>query len=94
MHFVVNPVGFGTYENTAILDELHRAGYRFDLKDKEGLSPLDYAMEQSSGVLAAKIQEKLGARVSKAKGAILRQNSFTPAANWPVQVFYPEADSQ
>jgi hypothetical protein len=45
VHYVVNPVGFGTYENTAILDELYRAGYRFDLKDREGLSPLDYASD-------------------------------------------------
>ena len=79
MHYVVNPIGFGTYENVQILEELRLAGYRFDLKDKDGLTPLDYASEQSSGVLAAKIKEGLGANLSKKKNTLYRQQSFTPA---------------
>jgi len=43
VHYVVNPVGFGTYENVEILNELRNAGYKCDLQDKEGYSPLDYA---------------------------------------------------
>jgi predicted DNA-binding WGR domain protein len=43
VHYVVNPVGYGSYMNITILEELRKAGYRLDLKDKEGMTPLDYA---------------------------------------------------
>lgn len=42
-HYVVNPVGFGSYENVQIFDELKKAGYKTDLKDISGQTPLDYA---------------------------------------------------
>lgn len=32
-HYVVNPVGFGSYENVQMFDELKKAGYKTDLKD-------------------------------------------------------------
>lgn len=44
-HYVVNPIGYGTYENAQMIDELCKAGFKLDLKDKEGFTPLDYAQE-------------------------------------------------
>lgn len=93
MHYVVNPVGFGTYENVEILEELRKAGYRADLKDKEGCTPLDFANLQQSGVLANKLREIIGANASKRQNRFVRQSSFTPLQNWPAIAYDPEADS-
>lgn len=37
-HFVVSPVGYGSYENTEILALLHSSGegYKLDIKDSSG----------------------------------------------------------
>jgi len=43
VHYVVNPIGYGSYMNITILEELRKAGYRLDLRDNEGMTPLDYA---------------------------------------------------
>jgi len=43
VHYVVNPIGYGSYMNITILEELRKAGYRIDLRDNEGMTPLDYA---------------------------------------------------
>jgi len=73
-HYVVNPVGFGSYENAQIFDELKKAGYRTDLKDISDQTPLDYASQQASGVLAAKLRETSG---SKRQHVITRRDSST-----------------
>lgn len=36
VHYVVNPIDFGSYENVEILDQLHQHGYKLDLKDNSG----------------------------------------------------------
>jgi ankyrin repeat protein len=36
IHYVVNPLEYGSYENVDILESLKEAGYDINLKDKEG----------------------------------------------------------
>ena len=94
VHYVVNPIGFGSYENVEILVQLHQHGYKLDLKDNSGQTPLDYANQQSSGVLASKLSDFLNLTGSKRKvGMYVRQNSFTPLKNWEQVKHDPEEDS-
>ena len=44
IHYVVKPFRFGSYENVKILDMLLAHKFKFDLKDKEGKSPIDFAV--------------------------------------------------
>lgn len=87
-HYVVNPIGFGSYENVQIFDELKKAGYRTDLKDISDQTPLDYANQQASGVLAVKLRETSG---SKRQNVITRRDSSKN--QWPKSLYDPEADS-
>lgn len=57
VHFVVNPVLFGSYENTNILAKLAEAGYDLQARDANGKEPIEYAMEQQSGVLLKKLKQ-------------------------------------
>lgn len=62
IHYVVNPHNYGSFENTAILDILAKANLGFDLniKDKFGMTPLDYANRQKSGAMSTSLMQKLG----------------------------------
>lgn len=48
VHYVVNPLEFGSYENTEILQILKQAGYDLNHKDNEGNTPLHYALLQDT----------------------------------------------
>ena len=45
MHYAVQPLKFGSYENTDLLLALHRAGFANALRDKDGLTPAHYAKQ-------------------------------------------------
>ena len=51
VHYVVNPIKFGSYENVEILQLLFKAGYNVNVKDNDNKAPIQYAQEQESGVL-------------------------------------------
>jgi len=44
---------YGSYENLELLRSLHMHGLKLNPTDKAGKTPLDYAREQTSGVLAS-----------------------------------------
>lgn len=44
VHYVVNPVEFGSYENVEILKILQEASFDMNRKDNEGNTPLSYAL--------------------------------------------------
>ena len=48
MHYCVQPLDFGSYENTTLLGKLHNAGFKYNGTDKEGKTPLDLALSQDS----------------------------------------------
>lgn len=56
-HHVVNPRVVGSYENVEMLNELHKLGVDFKVKDRNGSTPYDYASQQDSGVMAARLEE-------------------------------------
>jgi hypothetical protein len=51
VHYVVNPLQYGSYENTQLLKKVIKNGFRWDLKDAEGKTPSDYALLQKSGIM-------------------------------------------
>lgn len=67
IHYVVNPAKFGSFENVTILNALINTNNFYDLnhRDKNGKTPLDYALLQESGVMADILQSKLGASSKK-----------------------------
>ena len=81
VHMCVNPLGFGSYENVNILRKLHNSGFNLNARDSQGKTPLDYAMEQDSKVMAKEICKLLNTRVDFS--VRLRRNSVTPAIDWP-----------
>lgn len=81
MHVCVKPLEFGSYENIHILRNLHTHGFDLNLRDALNKTPLDYAMEQDSKVMAKEICKLLDTRVDYSVS--LRKNSLTPEAQWP-----------
>lgn len=43
IHYVINPIKFGSYENTSILRDLFKAGFNLNVKDSMGKTPAHYA---------------------------------------------------
>ncbi len=43
VHYVVNPLPFGSYENVDLLELLAKKGCKLDIKDSAGNTPLHYA---------------------------------------------------
>ena len=51
LHYIVNPIPYGSYENAEMLTRAIEVGFKTDHKDRLGKTPYDYACEQQSGVL-------------------------------------------
>ena len=51
VHYVVNPLKYGSYENVAILKMLNKCGYNLNVKDNFNKTPMLSAQEQESGVM-------------------------------------------
>ena len=81
VHVCVKPFEFGSFENVKILRSLNDAGFDLSAADGNNRTPLDYAMEQDSKVMAKELCRLLEARVDYSVS--LRRNSMTPAASWP-----------
>ena len=91
VHFVVNPRRFGSYENTRILVKLAEAGYDLQARDADGKEPIEYAMEQQSGVLLKKLAQLTS------RPALLEQPGRLPSSirsdQWPESKVDFEEDS-
>ena len=81
VHYAINPCKFGSYENTGILEILHKNGFALDNEDKSGKKPLDYAKQQKSGVMLKKLLKLMerDREYSKMK----TQTTYRKAADWP-----------
>lgn len=55
VHYAVNPILLGSYENVEILELLYKSGIDLNLEDAEGKTPAYYASLQESGVMLKKI---------------------------------------
>lgn len=82
VHLCVKPLGFGSYENVNMLEELQEYGFDLRARDCSGKTPLDYAMGQDSKVMAKKLCNLIDERVDMSIS--LRRNSLTPESEWPL----------
>ena len=46
VHYIVKPIEFGSYENAELLKEALDVGFAYDIRDKSGFTPYDYACKQ------------------------------------------------
>ncbi len=60
VHHLVRPLEFGTFNNTTLLKILHDAGASLTIKNADGKTPLDLALECCAKKLAQGIQSLLG----------------------------------
>ncbi|KAL4491479.1 hypothetical protein ABPG72_008135 [Tetrahymena utriculariae] len=94
VHYTVNPVEFGSYENTEILDLLHNAKIDFNVKDKEGNTAIFYALQQDSKKMAEALK-KYNVEVPKEKKLPQRAaTSIVTDAFFPDEEIDYEEDSK
>lgn len=43
LHYIVNPLEFGSYENSEMLKKAIQIGFVHNIKDKKGKTPYNYA---------------------------------------------------
>ena len=91
VHICVKPLAFGSYENVKILGLLHEHGYDLNARDNQNKTPMDYAMEQDSKLMAKELCKKLQTMVDLSVS--LRRNSVIPDAEWPQFEFVYEDDA-
>jgi len=91
VHFVVNPVLFGSFENVNLLAKLAEAGYDLEARDANGKEPIEYAMEQQSGVLLKKLKQLTNRSKTPVKAR--RLLSSIRADQWPAPKVDFEEDS-
>ena len=68
IHYIVDPLAFGSYENEDLLRQALAAGFDPLIRDKKGLTPYEYAINQQSGVMRSVLDEVVG--YEKLKAAI------------------------
>ncbi|CAK63631.1 unnamed protein product (macronuclear) [Paramecium tetraurelia] len=92
IHYVVQPLEFGSYENIEMLQILSK---QFDINqaDKLGRTPLDYANDQDSGTMA-EVLKKLNAKEGKKQKQPRLPTSVISQAQWVEEEIDVEADAQ
>ncbi|CAK74015.1 unnamed protein product (macronuclear) [Paramecium tetraurelia] len=92
IHYVVQPLEFGSYENIQMLELLSKY---FDINqpDNHGRTPLDYANDQDSGTMAEALK-KLNAVESKKQKQPRLPTSVISQAHWVEEEIDVEADAQ
>jgi hypothetical protein len=71
IHYIVDPLPFGSFENEELLRQALAAGFDACIRDKKGRTPYEYACDQMSGVMKRVLEEVVG--VEKLKSAIVDQ---------------------
>ena len=84
IHYVINPLPYGTYENTKILDILIKSGAPINQKDNFGHTPLYYAKTEQTSMKLYNHLISLGAKLEKRTPL-----SRTPTV-FPKKEDYPE----
>lgn len=90
IHYVIAPNEEGSYENTELLKYLLDTGFNPNLKDINGKTPIDYAVNQVSGV-NLKILSKF---VKLPSTQLERKLSYISSINWKFNQYNYEQDSQ
>ncbi|CAD8085273.1 unnamed protein product [Paramecium sonneborni] len=92
IHYVIQPLEFGSYENIDMLQLLVK---QFDINqpDNFGRTPLDYANDQDSGTMA-EILKKLNAKEGKKQKQQRLPTSVISQAQWVEEEIDVESDAQ
>ncbi|CAK85722.1 unnamed protein product (macronuclear) [Paramecium tetraurelia] len=92
IHHVVQPLEFGSYENTEML-ELLASIFDVNLVDDKGKTALDYAVDQDSGVMARVLKNLKAIKNIKSQQPRL-PTSVISQAQWVEEEIDVEADAQ
>ncbi|CAD8079248.1 unnamed protein product [Paramecium primaurelia] len=92
IHHVVQPLEFGSYENTEMLEVLAKV-FDVNLIDNFGKTALDYAVDQDSGVMAGILKNFSAIKNVKSKQPRL-PTSVISQAQWVEEEIDVEADAQ
>ena len=92
MHYCVKPLSFGSYENVRLLKTLFENGYNLQKANKEGKTPLDFALSQDSQTMAKKICELL--RLSFNDTLREFQRTTVTEVTWPEPTYNFSEDAQ
>lgn len=60
IHYIVDPLPFGSFENEELLRQALAAGFDPLIRDAKGFTPYEYALKQKSGVLKNVFEEVIG----------------------------------
>ncbi|XP_041468095.1 poly [ADP-ribose] polymerase tankyrase-like isoform X1 [Lytechinus variegatus] len=82
IHHLMCTCDFGTYQNKAMLNLFHSLGVPLDTKDGEGKSPLDYALEAGSHVMAELLQRLQGIKKPQMQLPTLKKSTWTDGYSW------------
>ena len=93
VHHVVNPLPYGSYENTKILEALANAGFDLNEKDNDGKPPIYYAFLQDSGRMVDKLKE-LGAEGARPMNLKRQATSVIAEYDWPKEEVDYETDAE
>ena len=93
MHYCVQPLSFGSYENAELLRLLHNNGFSLEASDKQGKTPLDLALTQDTHTMAKQICELLDG-VSFEETLRQYQGSTVTEGAWPDPTYKFEEDAQ
>ncbi|XP_064600796.1 poly [ADP-ribose] polymerase tankyrase-like [Liolophura sinensis] len=73
LHHCVRPLSLGTFDNAEIVWTLARAGANLNIKDKEGLTPLDIALKSGAEKISKIIQQIMNIDEKKQKQPVLEE---------------------
>ncbi len=90
VHYVVNPLRFGSFENVKMLELLHKEGFDMELKDSENRSAASYSMEQETQVMFKAFARLLGGVTNEKM--YQRAISMVRTEDWPTLKVDFEAD--
>lgn len=71
LHHCVRPLSLGTFDNAEIVWTLAKAGANLNMKDKDGLTPLDMALKSGADKIAKIIQQIMKIDQKKQVGLII-----------------------
>ena len=76
IHHLMRTCDHGTYQNVELLKLFHKLGAPVDTQDNEGKTPLDYALDSGSHVMATELQRLQG------------KNKPQMVSNWNYLVYF------
>jgi len=96
IHYVINPREFGSWENTTVLTLLAKAGFKLDIPDASGRTPIWFSFRQRSGRmehilrLYGVTEERQKIKETKFK----KSQTTVGVEDWPESTYVYEEDAE